>query len=81
MMGKEDQRELAILTFVKNNPGTNFCKIFEGLKDADENLIMENTVSNLVKEGFLKLVRAEGKGQFDSYYITDKGLAHARCVN
>ena len=80
-MGKGEQRELAIITFVKNNPGTNYCKILEGLKDADENLIMDETVSKLVKEGFLKLVKAKGKGEFDSYYITDKGLTRARCVN
>lgn len=81
MMEKEDQRELAIIMFVKNNPGANFCKILEGLKDADINLVMENTVSNLVKEGFLRIVAAEGKEQNGSYYITDKGLARARCVN
>jgi len=80
-MGKGEQRELAIITFVKNNPGTNYCKILEGLKDADENLIMENTVSNLVKEEFLKIVKAKGKRESDSYYITDKGLTRARCVN
>ena len=81
MEGKGKQRELAIITFVKNNPGTNYCKILEGLKDADENLILEETVSKLVKEGFLKLVKAKGKGESDSYYITDKGLMRARCVN
>jgi DNA-binding HxlR family transcriptional regulator len=80
-MGKGEQRELAIITFVKNNPGTNYCKILEGLKDADENLILEETVSKLVKEGFLKLVKANEKGESDSYYITDKGLTRARCVN
>ena len=80
-MGKGEQRELSIITFVKNNPGTNYCKILEGLKDADENLIMENTVSNLVKEGFLKIVKAKGIEESDSYYITDKGLTRARCVN
>jgi hypothetical protein len=81
MMGKGEQRELAIITFVKNNPGSNYCEVLEGLKDADENLIMEETVSKLVKEGFLKLVKAEGKGESDIYYITDKGLTRARCVD
>jgi DNA-binding transcriptional regulator PaaX len=81
MMRKGEQRELAIITFVKNNPETNYCKILEGLKDADENLILEKTVSRLVKEGFLKLVKANEKGESDSYYVTDKGLTRARCVD
>jgi hypothetical protein len=81
MMGKGEQRELAIITFVKDNPGTNYCEVLEGLEDADENLIMEETVSKLVKEGFLKLVKAKGKDESDNYYITDKGLTRARCVN
>jgi hypothetical protein len=81
MEGKGEQRELAIIAFVKNNPGVNYCEVLEGLKDADENLIMEETVSKLVKEGFLKLVKANEKGEPDSYYITDKGLTRARCVN
>jgi predicted transcriptional regulator len=81
MEGKGKQRALAIITFVKNNSGANYCQILEGLKDADENLVMEETVSKLVKEGFLKLVKAKGKGESNSYYITDKGLTRARCVN
>jgi len=81
MEGKGEQRELAIITFVKNNPGANYCQILEGLEDADENLVMDETVSKLVKEGFLKLVKAKGKGESDSYYITDDGLMRARCVN
>jgi hypothetical protein len=81
MMGKGEQRELAIITFVKNNPGTDYCEIFEGLRDADENLVLEETISKLVKEGFLKIVKANEKGESDSYYITDKGLTRARCVD
>jgi hypothetical protein len=76
-----EQRELAIIIFVRNNPGSNYCEVLEGLKDADENLIMEETVSKLVKERFLKLVKAKRKNESDSYYITDKGLTRARCVN
>ncbi|MBN1357627.1 hypothetical protein JW988_02555 [Candidatus Bathyarchaeota archaeon] len=81
MMGKGEQRELAIITFVKNNPGADYCEVLKGLEDADENLVMDETVSKLVKEGFLKLVKAKGKDESDSYYITDKGLSRARCVN
>jgi hypothetical protein len=81
MMGKGEQRELAIITFVKNNPGTNYCEVLEGLKDADENLVLEEAVSKLVKEGFLKIVKAKGKDESDSYYITNKGLTRARCVD
>jgi hypothetical protein len=80
-MGIGEQRELAIIIFVRNNPGSNYCEVLEGLKDADENLIMEETVSKLVKERFLKLVKAKRKNESDSYYITDKGLTRARCVN
>jgi hypothetical protein len=54
MMGKGEQRELAIITFVENNPGANYCEILEGLKDADKNLILEEAVSQLANQAHLK---------------------------